>query len=89
MTITRYAEDFHPEYWRLSGIDFARILPRRCPECENQFGRLDCRNCWDGEQGRGWTYPPAPDWMWEGALGGMTWESYCDTAWRVLGIVDR
>jgi len=100
MTITLYADDLDAlaplvESARNdAAIRSVRVLPHRCPEGHNQLGRLDCLNCWDGEQGRGWLYPPVPAWwgneMWNewSSLADVEWEDFCDATYRVLGIVD-
>ena len=74
MKPTLYAEDLDILTDTETRERFARVLPRNCPapilEVIEQHRR--CHLC----DGAGFLYPDPPDWMWEGALGGMTWESF-------------
>lgn len=113
MKPTLYADDLNSlnghcgntaiRFERCFGIDLARVLPRRCENCDDR-GRCngkafrhsihimnihDCHTC----DGLGFLYPDPPDWYGANSTHPerriRNWRNFLHQVWHVLGIVDE
>ena len=94
-----FADDDLRDDWGLRNPEpleaLRRILPTRCPEkvptldagrrqAQVSGSERACPDC----DGRGFLYPPMPEW-WGGPFDGQhAWEGSCEDMWRAMGILE-